>query len=85
MWQGIITFQQNGEDVLNPTNDFHIEKLRAGGYVYMIDQISIDTLMDCEISIAKEKFIPLPIALGIQKGSPLSQLLSDQYVSYKIY
>lgn len=80
VWIGMNEFHLTDPDVLSPFNDVHIEKLRGGNYIYIIDTPSIDTLLDCGIIMGKEQFFPSSAAFGVQKGSPLRQLLSERQV-----
>lgn len=78
VWQGIVKMNETDPDVLSTPIEVHLDKLRRGWYVYLIDQVIIDNNMKCDISLGKELFLPLNVAVGIQKRSPLQKIISDQ-------
>ena len=64
-------FVANGDNVLDEDHNVHMERVKQGNYVYMIDKSVGDYLIaeSCDFAVAPEQFTTLPYSVALQKNS----------------
>ena len=78
--QGIKSFYRSDPDVFNPSHQVQVMKVLDGGYAYINDKSSMQIVMQkyCDLALAREEFLPLHYAIGLQQGSLYTDLFSEQ-------
>ncbi|KAL3861017.1 hypothetical protein ACJMK2_007110 [Sinanodonta woodiana] len=81
--KGIIDFNKSDTSVLSTSIDVHVDKVRAGGYAFIVDKTFTEIIVEKECSLMKmkEEFLPLKYAIGLPKNSPYAKIMSDEILS----
>ncbi len=69
-------FQSGGTDAQSPSHDYHMEKVRLGGYAYLVDNSRYLVEWDCSLDHLAEEIIRLYYSMGLQNNSAYKQHFS---------
>ncbi|KAL3860943.1 hypothetical protein ACJMK2_007038 [Sinanodonta woodiana] len=81
--KGIKEFNKSDPSVLTTNIDSHVEKVRSGGYAFISNKATIESVItkECSMTKIKEEFLPLNYAIGLPKNSPYTKTVSDKILS----
>lgn len=75
-------FSNEDPDILSKSKATHFAKVKQGGYALISDRTPLlrkaaeDT--SCELTVLPEKFLPMPLGIAIQKGSPYKSVFQKR-------
>lgn len=74
LFDHIQRFAEDDPDVISSDTSLQLAKVDAGNYAYITDRtpLLVRAISDksCRLTVAQHKFMPLPMGIGLQKGSP---------------
>ena len=76
----MVEFNKSDPSVFSMDENVHIQKVKQGGYAFLVDTTVIDNVIakECELMTIKEKFLPSYYGIGFPKQSPIVNIFSNQ-------
>ncbi|XP_064594549.1 glutamate receptor U1-like [Liolophura sinensis] len=83
LWNGIQRFWKENPNLLNKSHAVQVNRVRAGGYVYLNDKSKnlIEIAQDCTLAMGKQEFLPLNFGIGLQQDSPYKELFDHHMIT----
>ena len=82
LYKDIVEFSHTDPDVFSVHSSDHIHKVDTEDYAFINDRVSLLKAREsnCDLVVASEVFYLLSYSIGLPKGSPHRELLSNTYV-----